>query len=130
MGSKNSWITELSLLIPSRHGLTTLNRLSMMTSSPLITLWVRKCRITSTDGCASVIPAITPKAGTGKRTWKENLYKYACPESVLSYDIFTDYLAATDQRAKNMQPMWFLEEYASVTDGVYRLRGCHAHVPE
>lgn len=40
--------------------------LVMMTSSPLITLWVRKCRITSTDGCASVIPAITPKAGTGK----------------------------------------------------------------
>ena len=70
--------------------------------------WLRFC-----DSCDY------SKGGNWQRTWKENLYKYACPESVLSYDIFTDYLAATDQRAKNMQPMWFLEEYASVTDGVY-----------
>lgn len=70
--------------------------------------WLRFC-----DSCDY------SKGGNWRKTWKENLYKYACPESVLSYDIFTDYLAATDQRAKNMQPMWFLEEYASVTDGVY-----------
>lgn len=70
--------------------------------------WLRFC-----DSCDY------SKGGNWQKTWKENLYKYASPESVLSYDIFTDYLAATDQRAKNMQPMWFLEEYASVTNGVY-----------
>ena len=32
---------------------------------------------------------------------------------------FTDYLAAVDQQAKNMQPMFFLEDGCSVKDGVY-----------
>ena len=51
--------------------------------------------------------------------WKTDLYKYASPYSCLSYDVFTDYLAAVDQRAKNMQPMWFLEDGCKVVDGVY-----------
>ena len=51
--------------------------------------------------------------------WKTDLYKYASPYSCLSYDIFTDYLAAVDQRAKNMQPMWFLEDGCKVVNGVY-----------
>lgn len=70
--------------------------------------WLRFC-----DSCDY------SKGGNWQKTWKENLYRYACPESVMSYDIFTDYKAATDQRAKNMQPMWFLEEFAWVTNGVY-----------
>ena len=37
----------------------------------------------------------------------------------MSYYLFTDYLAAVDQQAKNMQPMWFLEDGCSVKDGVY-----------
>ena len=51
--------------------------------------------------------------------WKTDLYKYASPYSCLSYDVFTDYLAAVDQRAKNMQPMWFLEDGCKIVDGVY-----------
>lgn len=51
--------------------------------------------------------------------WKSDLYKYASPHSCLAYDIFTDYLAAVDQRAKNMQPMWFLEDGCKVVNGVY-----------
>jgi len=51
--------------------------------------------------------------------WKTDLYKYASPYSCLSYDIFTDYDAAVDQRAKNMQPMWFLEDGCKVVNGVY-----------
>ncbi len=51
--------------------------------------------------------------------WKSDLYKYASPHSCLSYDVFTDYLAAVDQRAKNMQPMWFLEDGCKVVNGVY-----------
>ena len=51
--------------------------------------------------------------------WKTDLYKYASPHSCLSYDIATDYDAAVDQRAKNMQPMWFLEDGCKVVNGVY-----------
>lgn len=56
---------------------------------------------------------------TALKKWHDELYKYASPHSVLSYDVFTDYDAATDQRAKNMQPMWFLEDGAYVENGEY-----------
>ncbi len=56
---------------------------------------------------------------SGLNLWKTDLYKYASPHSMLAYDIFTDYLAAVDQRAKNMQPMWFLEDGCKVVNGVY-----------
>lgn len=51
--------------------------------------------------------------------WRNNLWQYASPQSLYAYTLFTDYLAATDQRAKNMQPMWFLEDGESVSNGVY-----------
>ena len=57
--------------------------------------------------------------------WKEGLYRFASPHSVIAYSIFTDYDAAVDQRAKNMQPMWFLEDGCSiVTDanGIHQLK--------
>lgn len=52
-------------------------------------------------------------------SWKHNLYKHASPRSVMSYYGFTDYCCGKDQQAKNMQPMWFLENGASVINGVY-----------
>ncbi len=51
--------------------------------------------------------------------WKENAYRYLSLESSMSYTASTDYLAAFDQRAKNMQPMFFLEDGCSVENGVY-----------
>lgn len=51
--------------------------------------------------------------------WKENAYRYMSLESAMAYTAFTDYLAAVDQRAKNMQPMFFLEDGCSVENGVY-----------
>lgn len=54
-----------------------------------------------------------------QKIWRENAYKYMSMESAMAYTAFTDYLAAVDQRAKNMQPMFFLEDGCSVTDGVY-----------
>ena len=51
--------------------------------------------------------------------WRTDLWKYASPHSCLSYDVFTDYAAAVDQRAKNMQPMWFLEDGCKVVNGEY-----------
>lgn len=56
---------------------------------------------------------------TGLNLWKTDLYKYASPQSCFAYDVFTDYAAAVDQRAKNMQPMWFLEDGCKVVNGVY-----------
>lgn len=64
-----------------------------------------------------------PKTGSDETAWKtlwaNDLWKYASPHSLYAYTLFTDYLAATDQRAKNMQPMWFLEDGESVENGVY-----------
>ena len=55
--------------------------------------------------------------------WHDNLYKYANPRALMVYDGTTDYLALTDQQAKNMQPMWFLDDGGSVVDGVYYYGG-------
>lgn len=51
--------------------------------------------------------------------WHDDLYKYVNPFALYAYDAFTDYLAAVDQQAKNMQPMFFLDEGGSVSGGVY-----------
>lgn len=61
----------------------------------------------------------TSLASTWKDIWKKNAYRYMSLESVMAYTAFTDYLAAVDQRAKNMQPMFFLEDGCSVENGVY-----------
>ncbi len=58
-------------------------------------------------------------ASSWKDTWKKNAYKFMSLESAMAYTGFTDYLAAVDQRAKNMQPMFFLEDGCSVENGVY-----------
>ena len=58
-------------------------------------------------------------AGTWQQIWKAQMWKYINPYSLVSYYLFTDYLAAVDQQAKNMQPMFFLEDGCSVKDGVY-----------
>lgn len=58
-------------------------------------------------------------ADTWQNIWKTQMWKYANPYSLIAYYLFTDYLAAVDQQAKNMQPMWFLEDGCSVRDGVY-----------
>jgi len=57
---------------------------------------------------------------TALTRWRDGLYRFASPYSCFAYDVFTDYLAAVDQRAKNMQPMWFLEDGCKVENGVYK----------
>lgn len=59
------------------------------------------------------------KQSDWKVYWKRNLYKHASPRSVMSYYGFSDYGCGKDQQAKNMQPMWFLEDGATVINGVY-----------
>lgn len=51
--------------------------------------------------------------------WKQEAWRYMCVQSLIAYYVFTDYLAAVDQQAKNMQPMFFLEDGAYVVNGVY-----------
>ena len=51
--------------------------------------------------------------------WKNNLHLHANPRSIMSYYGFTDYACGKDQQAKNMQPMWFIEDGASVINGEY-----------
>lgn len=58
-------------------------------------------------------------AQTWQEIWRKQMWKYINPYSLVSYYLFTDYLAAVDQQAKNMQPMFFLEDGCSVKDGVY-----------
>ena len=58
-------------------------------------------------------------AGRWQSRWKSEMWKYINPYSLVAYYLFTDYLAAVDQQAKNMQPMFFLEDGCSVKDGVY-----------
>ena len=64
--------------------------------------------------------------------WKENLYRFASPHSCIAYDVFTDYDAAVDQRAKNMQPMWFLEDGCSIVtvNGVLTLKNADGEAYE
>ena len=58
-------------------------------------------------------------ASTWQKIWKENAWKYMSIQSLISYYAFTDYLAAVDQQAKNMQPMFFLEDGCWVENGEY-----------
>lgn len=58
-------------------------------------------------------------AQSWQEIWCKQMWKYINPYSLVSYYLFTDYLAAVDQQAKNMQPMFFLEDGCSVKDGVY-----------
>ena len=58
-------------------------------------------------------------AATWKKLWRENAWRYMSIQSLLAYYTFTDYLAAVDQQAKNMQPMFFLEDGSWVENGEY-----------
>lgn len=51
--------------------------------------------------------------------WKNHSYKYMSVRSNMVYYGLTDYRSLYDQQAKNMQPMWFLEDGCRVEDGVY-----------
>lgn len=54
-----------------------------------------------------------------KTNWRNNTWKYANIRSMYAYGGFCDYLLAIDQEAKNMQPMWFLEDGHCIINGVF-----------
>ena len=51
--------------------------------------------------------------------WRPNIYKFLNVRSHMVYYGATDYNSLYDQQAKNMQPMFFLEDGCSVIGGVY-----------
>lgn len=69
--------------------------------------------------CDSVDYSKPELASTWKQLWRDNAWKYMSIQSLISYYTFTDFLAAVDQQAKNMQPMFFLEDGCWVEDGEY-----------
>ena len=54
-----------------------------------------------------------------RERWIRTAWRYMSMESVMAYTAFTDYMAAVDQRAKNMQPMFYLEDGCWVVNGEY-----------
>lgn len=69
--------------------------------------------------CDSVDYSKPELASTWKQLWRNNAWKYMSIQSLISYYTFTDFLAAVDQQAKNMQPMFFLEDGCWVENGEY-----------
>ena len=51
--------------------------------------------------------------------WRKQAHRIMSIESMTVYVTFTDYMAAYDQRAKNMQPMYMLEDGCYVINGEY-----------
>ena len=58
-------------------------------------------------------------AETFKTVWRNNLRFFANPRALFVYNGFTDYDVAVDQQAKNMQPMFFLDDGQRVVGGEY-----------
>ena len=59
------------------------------------------------------------KVADFKNIWRSSLRYFANPRALFVYNAFCDYLAAIDQQAKNMQPMFFLDNGQWVEDGEY-----------
>lgn len=84
--------------------------------------WLRFCQdcnqhLTEENGTITIggVSTAGTKANRLKK-WKQELHTVANVYSVLCYHIFTDYLAAVDQRSKNMMVGFYLDR-----DGVVRM---------
>lgn len=121
--TESSWVTKLGLKRPSYPAWTRYfecmidddqlqEDLAMGRKVPYDLYLVMKF-------CDSVDYSKEALAATWKALWRNNAWKYMSVQSLISYYVFTDYLAAVDQQAKNMQPMFFLEDGCWVENGVY-----------
>lgn len=84
--------------------------------------WLRFCQDcnqhkTAADGTITLGGAsVSGTAENRLKKWKQELHTVANVRSVLCYHVFTDYLAAVDQRSKNMMVGFYLDE-----DGATRM---------
>lgn len=80
--------------------------------------WCEKCNqnLTATDGDITIDgESVSGTPANRLLKFKRELHKVANVHSMIMYHIFTDYIAAVDQRAKNMMLGFYLD-----TDGVVR----------
>ena len=67
--------------------------------------------------CDSIDPDNNPDTYAARA--RQNFYKFLNVRSLMVYYAATDYNSLYDQQAKNMQPMFFLEDGAYIEDGVW-----------
>ena len=73
--------------------------------------------LTSSDGDITIGgETVTGTAENRLKKWKRELHTVANVHSMICYHVFTDYIAAVDQRSKNMMVGFYLD-----TDGVMRM---------
>ena len=84
--------------------------------------WLRFCQdcnhtLTASDGDITINDkVVSGTAGNRLQKWRQELHKVANVHSMLCYHVYTDYLAAVDQRSKNMMVGFYLD-----TDGIVRM---------
>ena len=84
--------------------------------------WLRFCQdcnqhLTENDGTIELGGKSVPGTASNRlKKWQQELHTVANVHSVLCYHIFTDYIAAVDQRSKNMMVGFYLDR-----DGVVRM---------
>ena len=84
--------------------------------------WLRFCQdcnqhLTAADGNITLGgESVTGDPANRLKKWKQELHTIANVHSVLCYTVYTDYIAAVDQRSKNMMIGFYLD-----TDGVVRM---------
>ena len=84
--------------------------------------WLRFCQecnqnLNEDDGRITINGAsVNGTVARRLEKWQKELHLYANVYSILCYHVFTDYIAAVDQRAKNMMVGFYLDE-----DGVVRM---------
>lgn len=67
--------------------------------------------------CDSIDPDNNPDTYAARA--RQNFYKFLNVRSLMVYYAATDYNSLYDQQAKNMQPMFFLEDGAYIEDGIW-----------
>lgn len=84
--------------------------------------WLRFCQdcnhmLSASDGDITINDkVVSGSKGNRLLKWRQELHKIANVRSLLCYHVYTDYLAAVDQRSKNMMIGFYLD-----TDGVIRM---------
>ena len=81
--------------------------------------WCEQCNQNLTEGDGNITVDGSPMSGTKSNRllkFKREIHKVANVHSMICYHVFTDYIAAVDQRSKNMMVGFYLD-----TDGVTRM---------
>lgn len=115
------WLTYFESRYPDNDALNDLYEAGKKVPYQLYR-WLKFCQdcnhhLTASDGNITLDgSSVSGTPANRLLKWKHELHKYANVHSAFCYHIFTDYLAAVDQRSKNMMIGFYLD-----TDGVERM---------